>query len=353
MARRAARGARPGGRRRWPTPSANGGRTRTRSTTATPSGACCADADPPAPPPGSAARRGRRNRRPRVRTRCRCCAPTRPSDRRTRSRPRASGASPAATSRRCRRARRLVYLEDQYFWSRAAAHALADALRAHPELRVVVVVPRYPDRDGRVAGPAARIGRAARDRASSSRPAATASLVCDLENDDGHADLRARQGLHRRRRLDDGRLRQHEPPLVDPRLRALLRRRRRRRSTTASPRDPAGLGRRRPAARPRHPASALARAPRPHRSHRRRRPRRPRLGLRRLPARRRRALDAWHDGGRAGPRPAGTSRLHRPEHVPARHAWWARAVCAGRERSRRATRPARSGAPTATEKVPV
>ena len=83
-----------------------------------------------------------------------------------------------------RRARRLVYLEDQYFWSESAARALADALRAHPELRVVVVVPRYPDRDGRVAGPAARIGRERATRIVE-QAGGDRVLVCDLENEDG------------------------------------------------------------------------------------------------------------------------------------------------------------------------
>ncbi|MDQ1468156.1 MAG: hypothetical protein QOH10_2571 [Actinomycetota bacterium] len=58
-----------------------------------------------------------------------------------------------------RRARRLVYLEDQYLWSHEAAHALADALRRNPELHVVAVVPRYPDPGGRASGAASRIGR--------------------------------------------------------------------------------------------------------------------------------------------------------------------------------------------------
>jgi phosphatidylserine/phosphatidylglycerophosphate/cardiolipin synthase-like enzyme len=57
------------------------------------------------------------------------------------------------------RARRLVYVEDQYLWSGAAAGNLADRLRAEPDLHVVAVVPRYPDRDGRVSGPPYRIGQ--------------------------------------------------------------------------------------------------------------------------------------------------------------------------------------------------
>src|SRR5215204_2295646 len=58
-----------------------------------------------------------------------------------------------------RRARRLIYLEDQYLWSEHVASALADALRANDELRLIAVVPRYPERNGRVSGPAERIGQ--------------------------------------------------------------------------------------------------------------------------------------------------------------------------------------------------
>jgi phosphatidylserine/phosphatidylglycerophosphate/cardiolipin synthase-like enzyme len=57
------------------------------------------------------------------------------------------------------RARRLVYVEDQYLWSGAAAGALAQRLQAEPDLHVVAVVPRYPDRDGALSGPAYRIGQ--------------------------------------------------------------------------------------------------------------------------------------------------------------------------------------------------
>src|SRR4051794_33688758 len=46
------------------------------------------------------------------------------------------------------RARSLIYVEDQYLWSRLVARALADALARQPDLRAIVVVPRYPDADG-------------------------------------------------------------------------------------------------------------------------------------------------------------------------------------------------------------
>lgn len=55
----------------------------------------------------------------------------------------------AAAYRKClRRARRLVYIEDQYLWAPGVAHLLAEALRTQPTLRMVVVVPRYPDKEG-------------------------------------------------------------------------------------------------------------------------------------------------------------------------------------------------------------
>jgi phosphatidylserine/phosphatidylglycerophosphate/cardiolipin synthase-like enzyme len=83
-----------------------------------------------------------------------------------------------------RRARRLIYLEDQYFWSADAAAALADALRTHPRLQVLVVVPRYPDRDGTMTGPASRVARA--DALDKLRRAGASRVACyDLENRDG------------------------------------------------------------------------------------------------------------------------------------------------------------------------
>jgi phosphatidylserine/phosphatidylglycerophosphate/cardiolipin synthase-like enzyme len=57
------------------------------------------------------------------------------------------------------RARRLVYLEDQYLWSLAATEALRHALAHNPDLQVAIVVPRYPDPDGAISGEASRIGR--------------------------------------------------------------------------------------------------------------------------------------------------------------------------------------------------
>ncbi len=54
---------------------------------------------------------------------------------------------------------RLIYLEDQYMWSRAVALLLARALRSNPRLHLVVVVPRVPDQEGALAVFPNRIGQ--------------------------------------------------------------------------------------------------------------------------------------------------------------------------------------------------
>jgi phosphatidylserine/phosphatidylglycerophosphate/cardiolipin synthase-like enzyme len=64
-----------------------------------------------------------------------------------------------AYSKALPRARRLIYLEDQYLWSKRVAHLFAQALTDYPELHLVAVVPRHPDVDGRLALPPNQIGR--------------------------------------------------------------------------------------------------------------------------------------------------------------------------------------------------
>jgi phosphatidylserine/phosphatidylglycerophosphate/cardiolipin synthase-like enzyme len=222
-----------------------------------------------------------------------------------------------------RRARRLVYLEDQYFWSERAARALATGLRTHPGLRVIVVVPRFPDRDGRVAGPAARISRQRTTRileeAGSDRV-----LVCDLENDDGtpiyvHAKICVvddvwfvvgSDNMNRRSWTHDSEL---SCAVLDGT------------SDDREPRDPAGLG---------DGARTLARETRLRlwREHLGRGdvsgdedlldPSTAFAAFRESAA----ALDNWYARGRSGTRPRGHVRLHRPERVPPWHAWWAQVV---------------------------
>lgn len=57
------------------------------------------------------------------------------------------------------KAERLVYVEDQYLWSREVGEHFAGALRDNPGLRVVIVLPLVPDLDGGVAEPPQLYGR--------------------------------------------------------------------------------------------------------------------------------------------------------------------------------------------------
>ena len=56
-------------------------------------------------------------------------------------------------------ARSLIYLEDQYLWSIEVADVFARALRRAPDLRMIVVLPLFPDQLGRVATPGNLVGR--------------------------------------------------------------------------------------------------------------------------------------------------------------------------------------------------
>lgn len=82
------------------------------------------------------------------------------------------------------RARSLIYIEDQYLWSTEVAGGIADALERNPKLRVIAVVPRYPDSDGPLAGPTSRIGQL-RALRMLHRVAPDRVGVFDLENRSG------------------------------------------------------------------------------------------------------------------------------------------------------------------------
>ncbi|MET9436419.1 phospholipase D-like domain-containing protein [Streptomyces sp. NPDC006551] len=58
-----------------------------------------------------------------------------------------------------RRARTLIYLEDQYLWSPRVVACFAEALRRHPRLRLIGVIPSVPEQDGRLTLPMNLIGR--------------------------------------------------------------------------------------------------------------------------------------------------------------------------------------------------
>lgn len=221
-----------------------------------------------------------------------------------------------------RRARRLVYLEDQYLWSQQAAHALADALQRHHELQVVAVVPRYPDRGGRATSAASRIGREyvtdILRRAGGDRVA-----IYDLENEDEtpiyvHAKVCViddvllvvgSDNLNRRSWTHDSEI---SCSVIDTE------------PDERAPTDPGGLG---------DGARRLARETRLRlwREHLERvdgndadllDPTEGFASLSKSAA----DLDRWHHSGRRGPRPPGHLRPHDPEHVSTWARWSAFAL---------------------------
>jgi phosphatidylserine/phosphatidylglycerophosphate/cardiolipin synthase-like enzyme len=58
-----------------------------------------------------------------------------------------------------RRARRLIYIEDQFLWSRDVMRPFVDALTSNPELHLIAVVPRYFDQAGALTLPPNQVGR--------------------------------------------------------------------------------------------------------------------------------------------------------------------------------------------------
>ena len=220
------------------------------------------------------------------------------------------------------RARSLVYLEDQYLWSIDAARALGDALRRHPALRVVAVVPRYPDRDGRATRAAASIGR---ERVTKilRRAGGDRVAVYDLENEEGtpiyvHAKVCViddvwvvvgSDNLNRRSWTHDSEI---SCSVIDTTR------------DVRSPIDPGGLG---------DGARRLARDTRLRlwREHIGRATDNdadfldPVTGCDAL-ARAANELDQWHTAGRHGQRPPGHLRRHPPEHVSVWARWWAQAL---------------------------
>ena len=105
-----------------------------------------------------AAASSRPTRRRAGRTPCRCCAPI-PTPARYDFAPHGERSVARGYTKAIGRARRLIYLEDQYLWSREVAELFADALRDNPELHLIAVVPRHPDVDGRFALPPNLVGR--------------------------------------------------------------------------------------------------------------------------------------------------------------------------------------------------
>ncbi|MCX4473313.1 phospholipase [Micromonospora sp. NBC_01655] len=218
-----------------------------------------------------------------------------------------------------RRARRLIYLEDQYLWSTEVADLFARALRDNPDLHLVAVVPRHPDVDGRFALPPNLVGRE-QALALCGRAAPDRVHVFDVENHAGdpvyvHAkvcvvdDVWASVGsdnFNRRSWTHDSEL--SCAVLDDTR-------------DERAPRDPGGLG---------DGARLFARELRLRlwREHLDRDPGGgadhdllgPASAVETITAAAH-ALQRWHDSGRVGPRPPGRLRPHRPERLP----WYTRA----------------------------
>lgn len=210
-----------------------------------------------------------------------------------------------------KRARRLIYLEDQYLWSKHISQLFAEALAANPGLHLVAVVPRHPDVDGRFALPPNKVGR--RQAIDTCRDVDPQRVhIFDVENHAGtpvyvHAKVCVIDDVWISVGSDNFNRRSwtHDSELSC----AVLDETRDERD----PRDPAGLG---------DGARLFARD----------------LRLRLLREHLDRAADGsqddglldpedavatiassaaalqdWYDGGRAGPRPPGRLRPHRPE----------------------------------------
>ena len=216
-----------------------------------------------------------------------------------------------------KQARSLLYVEDQYFWSNEIARLYETALGDAPDLRLIVVVPRHPDHNGAISGPASRIGQITMMRRIHAVAPERVAFY-DLENERGDAiyvhakaviadDVLAVVGsdnMNRRSWTHDSEL---SLAIVDGEC------------DEREPADPAGDG---------EGARRFARELRLKlwREH---------LGVESddglidpLEGFRRfkesaEALDAWHDGGGAGPRPPGRLRTHRPRAVKGWQRAWA------------------------------
>ncbi|MEP7202985.1 MAG: phospholipase D family protein [Ilumatobacteraceae bacterium] len=205
------------------------------------------------------------------------------------------------------RARTFIYIEDQYLWCVEAARSLATALRANPGLHLVVLVPAYPDEDGRVSGPANRVSQI---RVLSKLAAAGGDRFAayNIERSDGipiyvHAKIciiddvwimTGSDNFNRRSWTHDS---EASVAIIDETI------------DEREPSDPGGLGDR---------ARVLPRATRlelwAEHLQDDNVPVDPIEGFAKL-AESAQALDRWYAGGQVGERPRGRLRCHRPEPV--------------------------------------
>lgn len=223
-----------------------------------------------------------------------------------------------------KRARRLIYLEDQYMWSADVARLFAEALADNPELNLVVVVPRIPDQDSAFAERPQLVGRW--QAIEMCRRAGEGRVhVFDVENHQGtpvyvHAKVCVADDTWASVGSDNFNRRSwtHDSELSS----AVL-------DTTRDPREPLDPGGEGDGARTfaRDLRLALAREhlDLPDDGSRDDEILGPERFVESLKASAD-ALDAWHEGGRTGPRPAGRLRPHRAERLPLHTRLWATPV---------------------------
>ncbi|WP_409470008.1 phospholipase D family protein [Streptomyces sp. HC307] len=211
-----------------------------------------------------------------------------------------------------RRARALIYLEDQYLWSPHVVERFAEALTANTGLRLIAVIPSLPEQDGRLTLPMNLIGRiAALDRLR--RAGGGRVAVYGLENHAGtpvyvHAKACVIDDVWASVGSDNINLRSwtHDSELSC----AVLDER----PDPREPRDPGGLG---------DGARSYARNLRLELSHEHLDTQAPRTSHAPDPlcdpttafdafAASAAALDSWHAGDHRGPRPPGRLRTYRP-----------------------------------------
>jgi phosphatidylserine/phosphatidylglycerophosphate/cardiolipin synthase-like enzyme len=87
-----------------------------------------------------------------------------------------------AFAKAIQRARTVIYIEDQYFWSVEIARLLAKVLRQQPQLQVIGIVPRYPDKDSKRSGPPSRLAQS-RALAILQKAGGDRVGIYDIEND--------------------------------------------------------------------------------------------------------------------------------------------------------------------------
>jgi phosphatidylserine/phosphatidylglycerophosphate/cardiolipin synthase-like enzyme len=215
-------------------------------------------------------------------------------------------------------ARSLIYLEDQYFWNRDVVRSFAQALERCQGLRLIVVLPHYPDQDGRFSEPPNLVGR--QDAIELVRKAGGNRVaVYGVENHSGvpvyvHAkvgivdDVWASVGsdnINRRSWTHDSEL---ACAVIDEEL------------DTREPRtiDGLGCGARR-FARDLRLALAAEHLDRSDNLDELADPTVAFMAFADSAAQ----LQAWHDGGRAGPRPSGRLRPYRARRIGTRDLTWA------------------------------